>query len=297
VRRHNELLEKASAQPLFVRTSHPEFLVARWQENFAPKDAEALCVWDNKPPPIYGRVNRLKIDDDKFLGLYSESRPVSSRPDFMEFQSLPTRALARGYCYVQDPSTAIACQLLGPNPGERVLDACAAPGGKTGYLAQLMENRGMIVACDRDAARLQLLKENVARLGTNIVSAARHDWTIEPIPKEIVSMAPFDRILVDAPCTNTGVIRRRLDVRWRLRPQDFVRMPQEQFAITRSAIRLLKPGGVLVYSTCSLEMEENEAVVDRLVDGFLQMRLESTRSSLPFRDHFDGAFAARLKSA
>ncbi len=293
-RRRNELLSRAGAQPLLVRTSHPQFLIRRWKENFGAEAAEALCEWDNEPPPVYGRINRLKIDPEKFLSLYPESGPIERRPDFVEFQSVPTRALALGHCYIQDPSTLIACELLDPKPAEKVLDACAAPGGKTAYIAQLMENRGTIVACDRDAARLPVLKDNIARLGIGIVHSFRHDWTRGRVSKEIASVAPFDRILVDAPCTNTGVMRRRVDVRWRLRPEDLIRMPDEQFEITRSATRLLKPGGVLVYSTCSIEPEENGQLVERLLNHFPQMRLGDETSSLPFRDHFDGAFAARL---
>jgi 16S rRNA (cytosine967-C5)-methyltransferase len=207
---------------------------------------------------------------------------------------LPERALNYGHCYVQDPSTVIACQLLDPKPTEKILDACAAPGGKASYIAQLMKNRGTIVACDRDPERLQILKNNMARLGARIVRSFPHDWTHGCLPKEIVSIAPFDRVLVDAPCSNTGVMRRRVDVRWRLRPGDLTRMPDEQFEITRSAISLLKPGGVLVYSTCSLEPEENEQLVERLLNKFPQLRLADEKFCLPFRDHFDGAFATRL---
>jgi 16S rRNA (cytosine967-C5)-methyltransferase len=134
----------------------------------------------------------------------------------------------------------------------------------------------------------------MARLGASIIHSLRHDWTRDRIPQEIASVAPFDRILVDAPCSNTGVMRRRIDVRWRLRPGDLIRMPREQFEITRSAISLLRPGGVLVYSTCSLETEENEPLVARLLDEFPRMRLRDQEFCLPFRDHFDGAFAARL---
>ena len=295
-RQRDELLSRAGAQPLSVRTSHPQWLVARWQQHFGAKNAEELCRWNNLPPPIYGRINRLKINREEFLQLYPTPRPVARNSDFVEFDVLPANALNQGHCYIQDPSTVIACQLLDPQPAEKILDACAAPGGKTGYIAQLMKNIGTIVACDRDGERLPILKDNMARLGVGIVQSLRHDWTRGriPIPKEIASVAPFDRILVDAPCSNTGVMRRRIDVRWRLRPGDLTRMPDEQFAITRSAISLLKPGGVLVYSTCSLETEENEQLVARVLDQFPQMRLTDQEFCLPFRDHFDGAFAARL---
>jgi 16S rRNA (cytosine967-C5)-methyltransferase len=293
-RQRNELLSRASAQPLSVRTSHPQWLVARWEKRFGVKNAEKLCRWNNLPPPIYGRINRLKIDREKFLQLYPESKPLARNSDFVEFSTLPPDALNQGHCYIQDPSTVIACKLLDPKPREKIVDACAAPGGKTGYIALLTKNQGTIVACDREAERLLILKDNMARLGIGIVHSLRHDWTHGRIPEEVGSAAPFDRILVDAPCSNTGVMRRRVDVRWRLRPGDLTRMPDQQFEITRSAISLLKPGGVLVYSTCSLETEENEQLVARVLDQFPQMRLTGQELCLPFRDHFDGAFAVRL---
>jgi 16S rRNA (cytosine967-C5)-methyltransferase len=296
-RQTSELVAQADAQPLFVRTSHPQFLVERWQQRFGTEHTEGLCKWNNRPAPIYGRINRIKIDIETFQQRYPESRPLPGNPDFVEFNTLPTAALDSGHCYIQDPSTAIACKLLDPKPGERILDACAAPGGKTAYLAQLMENQGAIIACDRDRERLQILKDNVDRLGATIVRAVRHDWTRNHPPEEILSIAPFDRVLLDAPCTNTGVMRRRIDVRWRLRPEDFSRMSNEQLIISRAVLRLLKPGGILVYSTCSLEREENEQVVRRLLSELPALALEGEKGSLPFRDGFDGAFAAELRAA
>ena len=296
-RQRNELLAKANAQPLFVRTSHPQFLAERWQQHFGAEHTKELCNWNNRPAPIYGRINRLKIDPESFLQQYPDSKALCGNPDFVEFCTLPTATLDSGHCYVQDPSTAIACQLLDPKPGERILDACAAPGGKAAYLAQLMENRGVIIASDRERERLQILKGNVGRLGASIVRAVRHDWTRNVLPEEIVSIAPFDRILLDAPCTNTGVIRRRIDVRWRLRPEDFSRMSNEQLIISRAVFHLLKPGGILVYSTCSLEPEENEKVVRRLRTEVPALALEAQKDSLPFRDGFDGAFATKLRAA
>jgi 16S rRNA (cytosine967-C5)-methyltransferase len=294
IRQRNELFEDANAQLLFVRTSHPQFLVERWQQHFGTEYTEKLCKWNNRPAPIYGRINRIKIDPETFLQWYPDSRALPSNPDFVEFNNLPTAALDSGQCYIQDPSTAMACQLLNPKPEEKILDACAAPGGKTTYLAQLMQNRGLIIACDRDRKRLQILKDNIGRLGTTIVRAIRHDWARDDPPEEILSIAPFDRVLLDAPCTNTGVMRRRIDVRWRLRPEDFSRMSNEQLTIARAVIGLLKPGGTLVYSTCSLEPEENEQVVRRLLAEPPAPGLEAEKESLPFRDGFDGAYAAKI---
>jgi 16S rRNA (cytosine967-C5)-methyltransferase len=157
-----------------------------------------------------------------------------------------------------------------------------------------MKNRGTIVACDRDPRRLQILKENMARLGVGIVHILEHDWTRGHVPAEIVSMAPFHRILLDAPCSNTGVMRRRLDVRWRLQPGDFPRLQQQQLKMLRTLVPLLEPQGVLVYSTCSLEPDENEQVTRPFLDGLPNLRPMEEERSLPFRDGFDGAFAAKF---
>lgn len=294
IRRQSELLARADAEPLFVRASHPQFLVQRWQQHFGARYTEELCKWNNFPAPIYGRINHLRIDREEFLRLYPDSRPQTRNPEFVKFDVLPKEAVKQGYCYIQDPSTAIACQILSPRAGEKILDACAAPGGKTGYIAQLMENRGAIVACDRDPDRLQMLKENMTRLGVGIVHILDHDWTRGHVPIEIASAAPFHRILLDAPCSNTGVIRRRVDVRWRLQPADFLRMQQRQLEIICALVPLLKPKGTLVYSTCSLEPEENEQVVRQALTSASILRLEEQKRSFPFEDLLDGAFAAKF---
>jgi 16S rRNA (cytosine967-C5)-methyltransferase len=294
IRRQSELLARTGVEPLFVRASHPQFLVERWQQHFGAQHAEELCKWNNLPAPVFGRINQLRIRRQEFLGLYRDARLLTANPEFVEFDVLPTDAVRRGHCYIQDPSTAIACQILNVRPGEKVLDACAAPGGKTGYIAQLMENRGTIIACDRDPGRLQMLKENMARLGVEIVHTVDHDWTRGHVPAEIASMAPFHRILIDAPCSNTGVMRRRVDVRWRLQPADFPRMQQRQLEMLRTLIPLLEANGVLAYSTCSLEPEENDQVVRQALTSASILRVEEHKCSLPFRDGLDGAFAAKF---
>lgn len=289
-----ELQEKANLQPLHVRASHPKFLIERWEKQFGTDATEALCAWNNLPPPTYARINRLRIDRQAFLERYRNARTMPDVPNFVELSS-PVSALDQGDCYVQDPSTSIACELLQPKPGEKILDACAAPGGKTGYVAELMGNQGLIVGCDREPARLGLLDENLTRLGVRIAKIVCHDWTKSVAPPEILSEAPFDRILIDAPCSNTGVMRRRVDVRWRLKPEDFNRMQARQIQIALAVFPLLKPGGILVYSTCSLEREENEDVVQQLLGQMSILQLEEERRFVPFQDNFDGGFAARLR--
>jgi 16S rRNA (cytosine967-C5)-methyltransferase len=302
LRRKEELQENASKQDLSVRSSHPQFLIDRWIRNVGPNETAALCEWNNRPAPIYARINRLKISDQDFL---AEVRParcadrISQSRDgiaanFVQLASVPHDALAAGHCYIQDPSTAAAGVLLEAKPGDRVLDACAAPGGKTGYIAELMNNQGAILACDRDEGRIRTLQDNLERLGVTIAQFAQHDWTSgEPLP-HAAAISPFDRILVDAPCSNTGVMRRRVDLRWRLVPEDFLRMRQEQLRILRATIPLLKVEGFLVFSTCSIEPEENEEVAHAITQEFPSLKLVDQVSLLPFRDGFDGAFAAKL---
>lgn len=291
-RRLDELQSDAAKQLLHLRFSHPEFLVAKWRREFGEENTFALCSWNNQPASVYVRINELKTTTEDFL---RANQGAALLPNDTRFASLPHPhvPLAAGLCYAQDPSTVLACDLLAPTAEDHLLDACAAPGGKTSYLAQVMNNRGAIVACDRMPERLELLRANLERLSVVNTRMIQHDWQNGALPLDLATQ-PFDRILIDAPCSNTGVMRRRVDVRWRLRPADFGRMPNEQFEIVRNVVPLLRPGGSLVYSTCSIEAEENERVVDQITAAFAFLKLAETRSVLPFRDGFDGAFAAHL---
>jgi 16S rRNA (cytosine967-C5)-methyltransferase len=294
LRDDKELRQRATEQPLPIQWSHPEFLLARWRINFGEAATVDLCAWNNRPAPVYARINRLKISPNEFLQTYPDSFTAPDRGNFVGMPVAISEATKAGNCYVQDPSTAVACELLEPEAGENVLDACAAPGGKTGYLAELMQNRGRILACDRDKARLQILENNLSQLRVKNTRLVCHDWVTDHVPREVSDNAPFDRILVDTPCSNTGVMRRRVDVRWRLRESDFARMQQRQLKILNAVTRLLKPGGVIVYSTCSIESEENEQVIEQFTAQSNLLRLDKKVQLLPFRDHFDGAFAAGL---
>ena len=297
VRQKSELVAEANKQDLSVRCSHPQFLIDRWAQNFGAENTSALCDWNNRPAQIYARVNRLNISLEEFFLQHSDAEQLTQHDNFARLASVPNDALAGGDCYIQDPSTATACLLLDPMPGEKILDACAAPGGKTGYLAELMKNQGTIIACDRDDGRIRTLQDNLERLGVEIARLAQHDWTSnDPLPGA-VAISPFDRILVDAPCSNTGVMRRRVDLRWRLTPKDFLRMQEEQLRILRATIPLLKTEGVLVYSTCSIEPEENEKVIKTVTQEFSCLKLAAQAIVRPFRNGFDGAFAAKLKRA
>ncbi|HUZ07996.1 MAG TPA: 16S rRNA (cytosine(967)-C(5))-methyltransferase RsmB [Candidatus Paceibacterota bacterium] len=280
--------------------SHPEWLVAKWQKQFGAEKTLQLLEWNNTPPKTFARVNTLKTD----AGILVEKWRVENveydfvRRDWLdenlafELKSHPPlNSLASfrdGWFYVQDPSTLLAVRELAPQPGETVLDLCAAPGGKTTFIAQLMNNEGKIVANDISGERLKLIQENCARLGVSCV---------ETILSSTFNLQPstFNRILVDAPCSNTGVMRRRVDLRWRISPEEILRLRQTQLDLIKLAATKLKSGGVLIYSTCSLEPEENSEVSGEFLREHKNFKLEAERQLLPFADNVDGAYVARLK--
>ena len=285
-------------QPLAVRCSHPDWLVTRWLARYGEADTRALLDWNNRPPKVFARVNTLRTTADALLakwreagveaelaGTASRALPMIEVPATDSAERLP--GFAEGEFYIQDPSTLLAVELLGVQPAERVLDACAAPGGKTTCLAQLMQDRGEIVAEDSSAGRLKQVVVNCSRLGVLCV-------TVQQTRSADSSETWFDRVLVDVPCSNTGVLRRRVDARWRLRADDIVRLAAEQLKLLQTAARRVKRGGVLVYSTCSLEPEENRGVVEAFLKSSAEFTLDRCAETFPPRDGLDGSFAARL---
>lgn len=300
-RQRKRLEALADSWPLPVSHSHPEFLVARWQDRIGPEATRALCEWNNAPPPVFVRVNRLAPDGADAEAIVSEATDrvtkVEGKPGFYRLNegAPPREWLDAGLIYIQDPSTALACEFLAPGRRETLLDACAAPGGKSALLLDRMKGTGSVLATDVSESRLESVRQNANRLGLNGIRTAVVDWQ-RPAKKLVADLPKFDGILVDVPCSNTGVIRRRVDVRWRLRPEEFLEMQRLQITITESCLPLLRPGGRLVYSTCSLEPEENQEAVDRLLERHGdKLELEEVAESLPWRDGFDGAFAARLR--
>jgi 16S rRNA (cytosine967-C5)-methyltransferase len=280
--------------------SHPEWLFARWQTRWGADQAAKLMEWNNTPPKAFARVNTLKADPGKLLAQWRDENVEYDfvRRDWLEENAVfelkshpPLNLLPsfqQGLFYVQDPSTLLAVRELDPQPGESVLDLCAAPGGKLTAIAQLMRNEGRLLAHDTTSERLKLIDQNCIRLGVTCVQAV--------LPSMLNSQpaTPFDRILIDAPCSNTGVMRRRIDLRWRIRLGEISRLRSAQLELLRQAASLLKPGGLLVYSTCSLEPEENTEVVNEFLGGQADFKLERTRELLPFVDGVDGTYVARL---
>jgi 16S rRNA (cytosine967-C5)-methyltransferase len=295
------LLEDLKREQPHLGWSHPEWLVERWRKRWGDQKAAALMEWNNQPARTFARVNRLKTEAAALLERWGaegmEFQPVSGK-DWLEpnqaFELGAHTTLAglpsfqEGLFYVQDPSTLLAVREMDPQQGETVLDYCAAPGGKLCFAAELMRNQGRLVAHDLSAGRLKLVAENCTRLG---VACA------EIVPAGGTSFQPeaFDRVLVDAPCSNTGVMRRRVDLRWRVRPDEVTRLVAGQHDLLDRAANLLRPGGVLVYSTCSLEPEENESLVRQFLEAKPSFTLERERTLLPFVDGVDGAYVAKMR--
>jgi len=290
-RRKPELVAEIETWSVEDRFSHPDFLIRRWTAQYGSEITEALCRWNNEPPAVYARLNRLSRDREALDRVRSEIAPLllgDAYPDFFKVDGAPNSDwLREGLIYIQDPSTSLACRLLDPQPGEAILDACAAPGGKTALLAALMENRGNLHATDSSEGRIRAMRENLERLAVTPVEVLRVDWTS---PSALDGLPAFDAILLDAPCSNSGVMRRRVDVRWRLQERDFERQAAQQLTLLKSLAKALKPGGRIVYSTCSLDATENEGVV--AASG---LAVEKTITSLPWRDGHDGSFAALLR--
>jgi len=358
-------LEELKAREPHLGYSHPQWLCDRWAARWDGDKLRALLDWNNTPPHTFIRVNTLRATPEQLAAQFEkegvlftprlyEWAPGDLAFELREFPLLTTLpSFQQGLFYVQDPSTLLAPRLLDPQPGERVLDLCAAPGGKTTLLAQFMGNRGCIVAEDADPHRLKLVAENCARLGVTCVQISpgppaslpaapllsslspsdgeraevrgegSHSESANPLtpalspsegereklPPPPSSLSPsdgeragvrghasFDRVLIDVPCSNTGVLRRRVDLRWRIQPAEIDRLRKLQLDLLRRAAARVKPGGVLVYSTCSLEPEENENVIQEFLAETKQFRLESQRHLLPFTDRVDGAYVARLGS-
>lgn len=324
------LLAELKTAQAHLGYSHPEWLVNRWQKRWGAEKTAQLMDWNNTPPKTYARINELKflasgperrspdrrVEEhfhraDPEIGapklkdageLLTEWRNENVEYDFVrrdwfeenlvfELKSHPLLAklpsFQQGYFYIQDPSTLLAVHELNPQPGETILDLCAAPGGKLTYVAQLMRNQSHLVAHDTSEERLRLIRENCSRLGVTCVETLSNS-------KFKTQNSRFDKILIDAPCSNTGVMRRRVDLRWRIRPQEIERLCTTQLELLRQAAAHLKPGGTLVYSTCSLEPEENEDVIQKFLQTEAAFQLQTQRELVSFADGTDGAFVARL---
>jgi 16S rRNA (cytosine967-C5)-methyltransferase len=301
-----ELMKQLAQQPPGIRLSHPDLLLDRWTSTLGAGAASRLCEWNNSPPTTILRVNRLAVEGPPFLaeldraGVEATPHPADpgrfiELPHGFRVTSLP--GYAEGWFAVQDPSTALAVDLLRPQPGERILDACAAPGGKTLMMAEQMKRQGLLVAMDSSAERLERLRENLARFRDEFVRVAEGRADDSSVLKKALpadACTGFDGILLDAPCTNTGVLRRRPDARWRFSLPRLQAAVRKQQALLDALAGFVVPGGRMVYSTCSLEPEENGEQVRSWLAQHSTFSMEAERILQPPDSGTDGAYAARL---
>ncbi len=301
---------------LAAEHSHPQWLVKRWIGYFGREEAEAFMRANNQIAPLVLRVNSCRTDRETMLallskhgidavatrwspaGIWVKSRsPVDRLPGFQE-----------GLLQVQGEASQLVSYLLAPRKGERILDACAAPGGKTTHIAELMADSGELMALDKSERGIEKIRENAARLGLASPRHARADVS-RPLPAEYCR--PYDRILVDAPCSGLGTLRSHPEIKWHRNESDIKRLGQLQKNMLDQIANYLKPGGVLVYSTCTLSGDENENVIKDFLEHHKAFVLENaagylpeTASSLvrglyyvalPHRHNTDGFFAARMR--
>ncbi|MCK4802686.1 16S rRNA (cytosine(967)-C(5))-methyltransferase RsmB, partial [bacterium] len=308
--------QKNLPQYLSITYSHPQWLITRWLSRFGEKETIELCEINNQAPPLSIRTNTLKTTREELIPtLEKEDLKVevsSVAPgglkikDFVSLTQL--ESFRKGLFTVQGESSQLISYILAPKPGETVLDACAAPGGKTTHMAELMKNTGSIIALDIRKPRLEMIKENCMRLGVTNVKAELLDATkVSSLYSKRV-----DRCLVDAPCSSLGIIQSQPEVRWN---RDYrgtlVKMPQVQYAILDEGSLCVKSKGVLVYAVCSLEPEEGERIIEKFLKERPLFHLESVKPYLPVskeelvdengflkiyphRHHMDGMFACRM---
>jgi 16S rRNA (cytosine967-C5)-methyltransferase len=293
-----------------VRHSHPLWLVKRWVDWLGLAEAERLAEANNLAPPVAFRVVRRRDEDGRVLdelraagAVLTESAVAPSAWRVEGGAALVRRMALEGRIYIQDEASQLVAHVLGAKPGELILDACAAPGSKTTHVADMADDRALIVAGDLYGHRLRALLDSAARQGLKNIRAVTHDAA------RALAFAPetFDRVLVDAPCIGTGTLRRNPEIRWRITAEDLPVLQDRQALILRNSARMVGPRGRLVYSTCSVEPEENEAVLARFLaeeSGWRQIQAPVPETLLsddkavrtwPHRDGSDGFFMAVLE--
>ena len=308
-------LENQSSSSLADEYSHPEWLVKMWTAQFGLESAVTLMHANNAKPPLVVRANSLKCTREQLLELLLEAgvtaKPTRQSPQGISLQwtgsveKLP--GFAEGLFQVQGESSQLIAALLSAMPGERILDACAAPGGKATHIAETMNDRGEIIAIDKSATGIGKLRENLTRLGINSVRPYRADVSHQIHDEG----GPYDRILVDAPCSGFGTLRSHPEIKWHRDPADVRRLGALQSKILDCVAPHLRLGGILVYATCTLTAEENERNVESFLTRHAGFELESVAGylpneaqqmtkanyfeALPNRDDTDGFFAARMK--
>ncbi|WP_170007008.1 16S rRNA (cytosine(967)-C(5))-methyltransferase RsmB [Bacillus fonticola] len=305
----------SDAERLAIETSHETWLVEAWIEAYGLEDVERLCYANNEPPEQTARVNLLQTTRDSLIKELEESGYAVNESELLDEAIVNTKGnlafapqYERGLFTIQDEASMLVARALDPQPNERILDACAAPGGKTTHIAERMGDTGEIVALDVHPHKKQLIESLTSRLQLSSIEVKTADAT----NLDGVVEGSFDRVLVDAPCSGFGVIRRKPEVKYTKTSQDVESISQLQRKIVESVLPYIKSGGTLVYSTCTMMPKENEQVVEQLlldhpelsIDISWQERLPAklqtyvrngTITILPHYAETDGFFIACLK--
>jgi len=297
-------------QALSILFSFPEWMVSRWIERYGVEFTRSLLEALNHPPAMSVRVNTLKTTPENYFqilqergfhpqyGLYLREFLIIHKSGWVE--KFPF--YREGHFSIQDESAGLVAHVLDPQPGETILDMCSAPGGKTTHIAELMKNRGRVIAVDLFAHRLQVVEENAKRLGIDCIEFLVADSLT-------LSLDPVDRILIDAPCSGLGVIAKKPEIKWRRTLQDIREMTSIQSGLLANAARLVRKGGVIVYSTCTIEPEENENQIEEFLKNHKNFVVELPGAfvgekvtdsgkwvkTFPNIHGIDGSFVARLR--
>jgi len=291
-----QLTDNSPAEPA-VRHSHPEWVVRMWWDAFGPQETVALLERDNSPAESAVRANELLVTPAEVATQLAEQgvevQPADGIPEGLvlkgQYDVHGSKLFAEGAVMPQSRASMLVSRVVDPQRGERVLDMCAAPGGKATHLAALMRNDGTVLAVEKHHGRAKALAENCERLGATCVEVSESDAA------EVVG--EFDRVLLDAPCSDLGTLQSRPDVRWKKDESVVASIAAEQASLLDAAADRVRPEGTLVYSTCTISPEENERQIDRFLERHAGFREEERMQLLPHRDGTDGFFIARLTKA
>jgi 16S rRNA (cytosine967-C5)-methyltransferase len=301
-------------QRLGISYSFPDWIVSHWLEQFSEGETAQLCEWFNQSPPIDLRVNPLQATLEAVEIALAEAEIPTTRVPYLPQalrlkeggRSIPQLpGYAEGWWTVQDSSAQLVTHLLDPQPGETIIDACAAPGGKTTHIAERMGDRGSIWACDRTASRLRKLQANCQRLQLHSIRLRIGD------SRRFCDFAQLaDRVLLDAPCSGLGTLHRKPDIRWRQTPDKLAELSQLQQELLAEVAAWVKPKGILVYATCTLNPRENERVIQTFLDAHPDWQIQPPPANflaaplaaacgwikvLPHQHEMDGFFMVKLQ--
>jgi len=290
ISRNKEVLQypdkdKDAVRYLSVFYSHPEWMVEKWVKDYGREFTKELLKANNETPPFTIRCNNLKINRQELMDILAEENIecVAGKFNPEAIYIRGTSAISdkdsfkKGYYQVQDESSMLVAHITDPKPGEVILDMCSAPGGKTTHIGELMKNEGEIIARDVHMHKLKLVEENCARLGINIVKTELYNATL----LDGGSIEKFDKVLLDAPCSGLGVIRRKPDLRWKKEPDNFRELAKLQKNMLELASKYVKPGGKLIYSTCTVNKTENIEVVKDFLFRNRQFKMKSLIDLIP----------------